>query len=76
MVLDGHFSYTLPQRLIRVGQRTTVFLHVYNILNDEHIIDALDNSPFNGFDDDHDADDAEVFFGLQRRFNMGLQVHF
>ena len=64
------------KQTLRFAQRATLFLHVYNLFDDEHIIDALDNSPFNGFDDDHDADDAEVFFGLQRRFNLGVQVHF
>ncbi|MFQ5550173.1 MAG: TonB-dependent receptor, partial [Gemmatimonadales bacterium] len=74
-VLDGHFAYTLPQSF-RFAQRTRVFAHVYNILDEVYIIDATDNSRFNGFDGDHDADDAEVHFGLQRRFNVGLQVNF
>jgi hypothetical protein len=36
--------------------------------------DALDNSSFNGFDFDHDADDAEVFMGLPRTFTLGVQI--
>jgi outer membrane cobalamin receptor len=74
-VFDGHFSYTLPESL-RLGQRLMVFGHVFNLLDAEYVMDALDNSPYNGFDGDHDADDAEVFFGLQRRFNVGLQLNF
>ncbi len=74
-VFDAHFSYSFP-RVVRFLQRATVFAHVYNLLDEEYILDATDNSPFNGFDDDHDADDAEVYFGLPRRFNVGLQVNF
>ena len=75
-VVDGHFSYTLPDTFLQFAHRTKVFLHVYNLLDATYILDAVDNSRFNGFDGDHDADDAEVNFGLQRRFNMGLQVNF
>jgi hypothetical protein len=74
-VLDGHFSYS-PPAAIRFLQRVTIFAHVYNLLNEEYILDATDNSAFNAFDDDHDADDAEVYFGLQRRFNAGIQLRF
>jgi outer membrane receptor protein involved in Fe transport len=74
-VFDAHFSYS-PPAVIRFLQRVTLFGHVYNLLDKTYILDAIDNSSFNGFDLDHDADDAEVFFGLQRRFNAGLQVHF
>jgi len=38
--------------------------------------DAVDNSRFNAWDNDHNADDAEVFFGLQRTFNIGTTVTF
>jgi hypothetical protein len=38
--------------------------------------DAIDNSSFNGFDLDHDADDAEVFLGIPRNINLGFQVTF
>lgn len=74
-VFDGHFSYTLPESF-RLGQRLMIFGHVFNLFDEEYIMDAVDNSRYNGFDDDHDADDAEVYFGLQRRFNLGLQLNF
>ncbi|MDH3456030.1 MAG: TonB-dependent receptor [Gemmatimonadota bacterium] len=74
-VFDAHFSYS-PPAAIRFLERVTLFGHAYNLLDETYILDAIDNSSFNGFDLDHDADDAEVFFGLPRRFNAGLQVHF
>jgi iron complex outermembrane receptor protein len=74
-VLDAHFSYTLP-RSLRLLNGVTAFVHVFNLLDEIYILDAIDNSSFNAFDDDHDADDAEVFFGLQRRFNLGMQINF
>jgi hypothetical protein len=74
-VFDGHFSFTLPESF-RLGQRLMVFAHVFNLLDEEYIMDATDNSSYNAFDDDHDADDAEVYFGLPRRFNLGLQFNF
>jgi outer membrane cobalamin receptor len=73
-VLDAHFSYAPPQ--IQFLQHATIFAHVYNLLDETYILDATDNSSFNAFDDDHDADDAEVNFGLPRRFNLGLQIRF
>src|SRR5699024_6697438 len=38
--------------------------------------DASDNIQFNSFDQDHDADDAEEFFGLPRRFHAGRAMKF
>jgi hypothetical protein len=73
-VFDAHASFSLPGSL-RLGQRTMVFAHLFNLLDKKYILDAVDNSSFNGFDDDHDADDAEVFFGLGRRVNLGVQVN-
>ena len=79
-VFDAHFSYSLPEGM-RLAQRTKFFLHVYNLFDKEYILDALDNSRFAGFrvdgnDIGHDADAAEVFFGLPRHFNAGIQVNF
>jgi hypothetical protein len=53
-----------------------VFDDVYNVLDKLYVSDALDNSSYNGFDDDHDADDAELFLGLPRTFNLGFEVKF
>ncbi len=77
-MFDAHLSYALPESF-RLVERTRLFLHVYNLFDNEYILDATDNSSFNAFTDNgknHSADDAEVFFGLQRRFNAGIQVNF
>jgi outer membrane receptor protein involved in Fe transport len=71
-VLDVHASYLLP--IEAAGLKFKVFAHVFNALDADYIQDATDNSPYNGFDGDHDADDAEVFFGLPRNFNVGLEI--
>jgi iron complex outermembrane receptor protein len=49
---------------------------VFNAFDEEYISDAVDNSAFNSFDDDHDADDAEVYLGLPRTFNIGVTVNY
>jgi hypothetical protein len=41
-----------------------------------YVSDATDNSRYNGFDGDHDADDAEIYIGLPRTFNLGFEVKF
>ena len=73
-VLDLNVSYELPLRSLPFGLELTG--NVFNALDATYILDATDNSPFNGFDGDHDADDAEVYFGLPRRFNIGLRVRY
>jgi hypothetical protein len=52
------------------------FLHVFNLTDAVYIQDAVDNSQYNAWDSDHDADSAEVFFGRPRYMNMGLTVRF
>ncbi len=71
-VIDMHASYDLDQ----IFQGVRLFVHVFNLLDETYIQDATDNSRFNAFDGDHDADDAEVFFALPRRFNAGFTVNF
>lgn len=71
---DLHAGYDLPRGLLPTDAR--LFLNVFNVTDKVYIQDALDNSPYNGFDDDHDADDAEVYFGLPRMFNFGIQVRY
>lgn len=71
-VFNLHINYTLDEIL----KGTSLFLNVFNALNETYIQDAVDNSSFNGFDADHDADDAEVFLGLPRRYNFGIRVNF
>lgn len=71
-VFDLHAGYTLPLQSIPVDLQ--IFGNVFNVFDKIYIQDALDNSPFNGFDDDHDADDAEVYLGLPRTFTLGFKV--
>ncbi len=73
-VIDLHARYNLPVNF--GGVNLQVFGHIFNLFDQEFIQDATDNSSFNGFDGDHDADDAEVFFGPQRFFNLGLTVSY
>ena len=72
--LNFHLNYQLPVNFkgISVG----VFAHLFNVLDSVFIQDATDNSRYNGFDGDHDADDAEVYFGAPRTFNAGLNITF
>ena len=69
---DIHASYTLPFNVMRTNIQ--VFAHIYNVLDAMYIQDAVDNSAYNGFDMDHDSDDAEVFFGTPRWFNAGISI--
>jgi hypothetical protein len=58
------------------GGNVRLFANVFNVLNSVYIQDAVENSRDNSFDGDHDADDAEVFLGLPRTFNLGFEVGF
>ncbi|WP_103664042.1 TonB-dependent receptor [Gracilimonas amylolytica] len=71
-VFNLHLNYTLDNIL----EGSSLFLNIFNVLDETYIQDATDNSRFNGFDQDHDADDAEVFLGLPRRYNFGIRVNF
>lgn len=71
-VFNLHVNYTIDSIL----QGADLFLNMFNLLDETYIQDSVDNSSFNGFDDDHDADDAEVFLGLPRRYNFGVRVNF
>ena len=73
-VVDLHLYYDLP--LNTEDYSVSVFAHVFNALNTIYIQDATDNSQYNSFDGDHDADDAEVFFGIPRNFNAGFTIRF
>lgn len=73
-VMDAHLQYRINS--LFEGGNVQLFLNVYNLFDKVYIQDAVDHSPFNGYDYDHDADDAEVFFGLPRRFNAGFNVNF
>ncbi len=74
-LFDLHTSYKLPFHIS--GVKFRVFAHVFNLFDTEYISDALDNSKYNAYTADgknHKADDAEVFFGLPRFFNLGISV--
>lgn len=73
-VVDLHLFYDVP--LNTDDYSISVFAHIFNALDEVYIQDATDNSRFNAFDNDHDADDAEVFFGLPRNFNAGFTIRF
>ena len=74
---DLHASYRLGDILpVWNGADLRLFANVYNVTDKLYIQDAVDNSSFNGFDDDHDADDAEVFLGYPRNINIGFQITF
>jgi len=71
-LLDFHASYALPLDLN--GVNISIYAHAFNILDELYISDAVDNSRYNSFDQDHDADDAEVYMGLPQTFNIGLSI--
>ena len=74
-VVDFHFAYDLPFDL--GGTRLQLFGHLFNALDEVYVQDATDNSRFNAFKDNgktHSADDAEVFLGIPRTFNVGLSL--
>ncbi len=72
--MDLHAYYNLPVAL--GNTKLQAFVHVFNLTDAVYIQDATDNSQYNAFDKDHDADSAEVFFGTPRYFNAGLSVRF
>ena len=72
-LVDLHLSYNVPAELTG-GYNVQLFAHIFNLLDETYIQDALDNSPYNAWDYDHDADDAEVFFGMPRSFNAGFYI--
>ena len=73
-LLDFHGTYDLP---IDFGNtKPKLFFHAFNLLDAVYIQDAVDNSQYNSWDQNHNADDAEVFMGLPFRFNAGLSFSF
>lgn len=79
-VMDFHAAYTLPFNLS--GIKLQLFAHVFNLLDAIYVQDAVDNSRYNAYLVDgkianpHQADAAEVFLGLPRTFNIGLQLNY
>lgn len=76
-VFDLHASYTFSD-LVQ-GIDFEVFGNIFNLLDATFIQDAVDNSPYNAYTGNgvnHSADDAEVFFGLPRSYNVGVRINF
>lgn len=72
-VVDLHANYVLPLKVEGIGFE--VFGHIFNLLDEEYVSDATDNSPYNGYGDaNHRGDDAEVYFGLPQYFNLGVRL--
>jgi outer membrane receptor protein involved in Fe transport len=72
---DLHVGYDAP-RSWQMPAQVRLFANVFNVFDTRYIQDAVDNSAFNSFDQDHDADDAEVYFGLPRTINVGVQLRY
>jgi len=73
--MDIHFYYDLP--ISEGGSNIQLFAHVFNVLDDVYVQDAVDNSQYNSYGDKvHAAHNAEVFLGLPRSFNAGISVSF
>jgi len=67
-LLDLHFAYNITNSLQLSG-------HFFNLFDKVYVHEAVDNSSYNAYSADgktHSANDAEVFLGLPRRFNMSL----
>ena len=76
-VFDLHTAYSVTGLIPAWrGGDVRVFVNVYNLLDEIYVQDAVDNSSFNSFDNDHDADDAEVFLGIPRNLNIGVELTF
>lgn len=79
---DFALNYTLP---IKSKFSVSIFGNVNNIFNTEYIQGAKDNSSSVGYIikdtkgkiiNDHAAERAQVYFGLPRRFNLGVRLGF
>ncbi len=74
-LFDVHFAYKVPVNV--AGASVSVFAHVFNVLDEIYVADATDNSAFNGYSGNgtnHSADDAEIYPGLPRTFNLGFSI--
>ena len=76
-VVDLHTAYSVTDLVPAwTGGDIRVFAIVHNVLDTVYVQDVVDNSRFNSFDHDHDADDAEVFLGIPRNLDIGLELTF
>ncbi|MBU2651591.1 MAG: TonB-dependent receptor [Bacteroidetes bacterium] len=77
-VFDLHVGYTLPTG---PKYKVQLFAHIFNLFNTMYIQDAVDNSQYNSYmgadnRNTHSAAAAEVYLGLPRWFNTGIQLSF
>ena len=72
--LDLHMSYKLPKVK---GLDMTLNGHIFNVLDEVFVQDAVDNSRYNSYGTKaHLAHNAEVFLGTPRYANIGLTINF
>ena len=72
--LDLHMSYKLPKVK---GLDMTLNGHIFNVLDEVFVQDAVDNSRYNGYGSkEHLPHNAEVFLGTPRYANIGLTINF
>ena len=72
--LDLHMSYKLPKVK---GLDMTLNGHIFNVLDEVFVQDAVDNSRYNSYGSKaHLAHNAEVFLGTPRYANIGLTINF
>lgn len=72
--LDLHMSYKLPKVK---GLDMTLNGHIFNVLDEVFVQDAVDNSRYNSWGSkEHLAHNAEVFLGTPRYANIGLTINF
>ena len=72
--LDLHMSYKLPKVK---GLDMTLNGHIFNVLDEVFVQDAVDNSRYNGYGSkQHLPHNAEVFLGTPRYANIGLTINF
>jgi len=72
--LDLHMSYKLPKVK---GLDMTLNGHIFNVLDEVFVQDAVDNSQYNGYGSkQHLPHNAEVFLGTPRYANIGLTINF
>jgi iron complex outermembrane receptor protein len=80
-VVDLHLIYKLPT--IVNGIQMEAYAHLFNLLDDTYVQDAVDNSSYNAWAQwgsgpyyPHSGSSAEVYFGLPRTFNAGIAINF
>ncbi|MBC8401564.1 MAG: TonB-dependent receptor [Candidatus Marinimicrobia bacterium] len=71
-LLDVHATFRLPF----FDDRIEVQANIFNILDERYISDATETFLYDIKDFGHKAENAGVFFGMPRTFNLGLTVQF